>query len=413
MIIRKNDLRVATLSRPHDSANADVARACRPRYARVALFVVLTLPVLGSVARADSIFGLGYSSALGSAAFDVSNDGTVVVGNDNSGSYGFRWTQATGRQNLGTFGGSGSGANALSADGSVVVGWARAGDTSSNSYRWTAASGTKTNLTSIPFSAAYDTSADGSVVVGVDGSRAYRWTQSGGKTSLGTFVGGGSSSAYAVSADGGTVVGGAHLASGSNNAFRWTQAGGMVNLGTLGGLTSFAYDVSGNGLTVVGTADSALGASTAFRWTQAGGMASLGTLGGTTSVASGVSFDGAVVVGDSKLAGDTASAAFIWDAAHGMRTLSSVLNDAGVSTGGWTLLSANGIASDGTNYYIVGSATNSTGVNEAFLANLSVSSIPEPSTYGAFGAFGLGLVAAIRRRSKARSSHAGASEAGR
>src|SRR5690242_10715451 len=45
----------------------------------------------------------------------VSNDGSAVVGN--SGSHAFRWTMATGMQDLGAFGPS-----SVSADGSVVAG---------------------------------------------------------------------------------------------------------------------------------------------------------------------------------------------------------------------------------------------------------------------------------------------------
>lgn len=111
-------------------------------------FVVGCIAFAGAVdLSAASFTGLGYSSFLGSEAYEVSNDGTVVVGSDLSGSYAFRWTQAGGRQNLGTFGGVASAANAMSADGSVIVGTAQKSDTSYNSYRWTSASGTKTNIT--------------------------------------------------------------------------------------------------------------------------------------------------------------------------------------------------------------------------------------------------------------------------
>ena len=129
-------------------------------------------------------------------------------------------------------------------------------------------------------------------------------------------------------------------------------------------------------------------------------MRSLGTLGGTSSTASSVSFDGAVVLGSSKLAGDAESAAFIWDSAHGMRSLSSVLNEAGVSTTGWTLISASGISSDGATYHIVGTAINTAGIKEGFLANIAVSAVPEPSAYGVLGAGALALAAVIRLRSR-------------
>ncbi|GIV12363.1 MAG: hypothetical protein KatS3mg021_0645 [Fimbriimonadales bacterium] len=86
-------------------------------------------------------------------------------------------------------------------------------------------------------------------------------------TWLGT-LGGGSSVASAVSADGSVVVGEARNASGLLRAFRWTQATGMQDLGTLpGGNTSEALGVSADGSVVVGEAYNASGYARAFRWT--------------------------------------------------------------------------------------------------------------------------------------------------
>jgi probable HAF family extracellular repeat protein len=78
-----------------------------------------------------------------SGAAAVSNNG-VVVGTATDGSNNsraFRWTQATGMQDLGTFGGSHSAAFDLSADGSIVVGWARTSDGYWRAFRWTQSSG--------------------------------------------------------------------------------------------------------------------------------------------------------------------------------------------------------------------------------------------------------------------------------
>jgi probable HAF family extracellular repeat protein len=95
-------------------------------------------------------------------------------------------------QDLGTLGGSGSAAYGVSADGAVVVGWAR--------------------------------NAAGQL-------RAFRWTASGGMQDLGT-LGGRESIAYGVSADGAVVVGWAEIAYWQLRAFRWTASGGMEDLNT-------------------------------------------------------------------------------------------------------------------------------------------------------------------------------------
>jgi probable HAF family extracellular repeat protein len=83
--------------------------------------------------------GGGESVALG-----VSADGSVVVGwarNAKGRQRAFRWTAARGMQNLGTLGGYESEALGVSADGSVVVGWAENAEGFRHAFRWTAAGG--------------------------------------------------------------------------------------------------------------------------------------------------------------------------------------------------------------------------------------------------------------------------------
>ena len=76
---------------------------------------------------------LGTLGGWGSAAFDVSDNGSVVVGESNTSTglrRAFRWTAATGMRNLTTMYSSGVGsgsylqyANAVSGDGVHVVGY--------------------------------------------------------------------------------------------------------------------------------------------------------------------------------------------------------------------------------------------------------------------------------------------------
>jgi probable HAF family extracellular repeat protein len=130
-------------------------------------------------------------------------------------------------------------------------------------------------------SEAWGVSADGSVVVGyatnaAGQARAVRWTAAGWMQDLGT-LGGFQSGALGVSADGAVVVGWAHKAAGRVRAFRWTASDGMEDLGTLGGGSSWAFGVSADGAVVVGWSYNTDWQECAFRWTASGGMENLNT----------------------------------------------------------------------------------------------------------------------------------------
>ena len=211
---------------------------------------------------------------------------------------------------LGTLGGNWSYASAVSADGSVVVGRAYYAAGQYRAFRWTPATGMQ-DLGTLggDSSVAQSVSADGSVVVGGASNaagyiRAFRWTPATGMQDLGT-LGGGGGVAYGVSADGSVVVGGAPNAAWQYRAFRWTQATGMQDLGTLpGGDYSVAWSVSADGSVVVGWARNAAGQYRAFRWTVSHGMedlnityASLLTNGSWLEWAHAISPDGRYIVG--------------------------------------------------------------------------------------------------------------------
>lgn len=213
---------------------------------------------------------LGGAESL-STALGVSANGFVIVGGSRSPESGdrtevFRWTAVTGMVGLGDLPGGeyASAASGVSGDGSVVAGNS-ASDLSPSwgeAFRWTAATGLVglgvLSGSAIPTSVPWRISADGTVIVGwassENGREAFRWTESEGLLALGDLPAGSFDSwATGVSADGSVIVGLA-LNPGPTS-FRWTATTGMVDLGSPpGGIGSHAWGVSADGSVVVGDA---------------------------------------------------------------------------------------------------------------------------------------------------------------
>jgi probable HAF family extracellular repeat protein len=354
--------------------------------------------------QAPFFMGLGDlpGGATGSRAFDISRDGSTVVGysfSEQSGTLteAFRWRAAEGMIPLGDLpGGSfNSRAFGVSWDGSVVVGHS----TSTNgreAFRWEAGQMIGLGDLEGPIfsSEATAVNADGTVIVGrgrsASGDEAFRW-ENGVMLGLGDLPGGSFLSiAKDVSADGSVIVGRGSSAASNPfpEAFIWTNETGMVGLGSLpGGLfLSDAFAVSPDGRVVVGGAHSAAGLQ-AIRWTWESGMVALDRMAGATGCeASDVSLNGAVIIGKCSLESG-GGALFIWDVLNGMRDLRQVLiDDYGLDLTGWGLEFAEGISADGRT--ITG-----TGNLGAWIAR-----IPEPAS----GFLYLGLIAALARRARIR-----------
>jgi probable HAF family extracellular repeat protein len=217
----------------------------------------------------------GVATGNDSQAYGISSDGSVVVGyaEISQETEAVAWTESAGMLDIGGFSSANpsSIAEGVSADGKVVVGVGYATSNTLAGFRWTAASGIQ-NLNSnaapggIVTRGAYAASEDGTVIVGEGGlangtTEAFRLTATG-ISGLGTLPGFSSSSvALGVSADGSTIVGYASSAANSV-AFVWNPVNGMQNLQQLlsetdglnltGWTLIDASDVSPDGQTIVG-----------------------------------------------------------------------------------------------------------------------------------------------------------------
>ncbi len=302
----------------------------------------------------------GAMRGAGTFAVSISGDGSTIAGyawvcpnggttcNSSGKTKAYRWTAASKYQVLGDLGSSvGSMATATSSNGSVVVGNAPQGQNSFGAFRWTAAQG----MVALPVSMLYGNAvtADGSMVVGGD-----NWWKTSGQTGIfGPFPGNqDQTQAGTVSAP--VAVGAALKGSDANgatfHAFRWTPAGGLQDLGLTTGSESIAIAISADGSVIVGEARDARGFWRAFRWTASTGMQDIGTLGGPESAAYAVNKDGSVIVGTSLTSGSTGSNhSFVWTSTNGMQDLKTILDAAGVHTADkWVTLDALvGVSTDG------------------------------------------------------------------
>ncbi|GAA3931113.1 hypothetical protein [Litoribacillus peritrichatus] len=247
----------------------------------------------------------------------ISGDGEVLVGRGRTVNEegtpinaGWMWAENSGMLDLGrpaTF------ASDASYDGNVIVG--KASSDNSDAFRWTPGTGVQLlpvlrSVEPNSTNAANAVSGDGSVIVGKSGSYAVRWTLENDTFSLGDFKG----EAFDVTSDGSVIVGSGSF-NGSdeaflNEAFRWTEQTGAVALGLLPGHSGYsrAKAISADGSVIVGTsADSQLNEIKAFIWDAENGMRDLQQvletdfnldLGGLTlTSANGVSADGKIIVG--------------------------------------------------------------------------------------------------------------------
>jgi probable HAF family extracellular repeat protein len=201
---------------------------------------------------------------------DVSADGSAIVGRvrvQGGGTRAVSYATASGFELLETPGAY-SWANAISDDGTKIVGTGGGGSTPiSEALLWQKGSGVL-RLGDLPggagfypggqFSNAFDISGDGSVVVGSSesnlGIEAYRWTPDTGMVGLGFLDGQNISVALATNLDGSIIVGSGRT--GLDSAFVWDAQNGMRKISDLvnsvGWILEGASGVSDDGTKIVG-----------------------------------------------------------------------------------------------------------------------------------------------------------------
>ncbi|MCU0229953.1 MAG: hypothetical protein MUC67_01105 [Acidobacteria bacterium] len=201
--------------------------------------------------------GSGPCGDLLTSAFDVSGDGSKVVGlawlapDCSDTAHGFQWTEETGMVDLGSIvDGRASRGNAISADGNVIGGWSDA------------EFGTRLGAQ-------------------IRNGGAWEWiTPDGAPIQAGEVL--------AVNSNGSILVGGGYNGPGpgpgpqpvSAEPWLWSEATGLIRLGSVKGLrgavfdgSHYANDVSDDGTVVVGFDTLfTLGERWAFIWTKTGGI---------------------------------------------------------------------------------------------------------------------------------------------
>lgn len=234
----------------------------------------------------------------------VNSDGSVPVGRcfGTEGTRAVRWVGGVVEEL--TPAGSGNGyASAVSADGNTVVGYLRRTDTTVP-FRWTAGSGAVEIPILSPGEATYAfaTNDAGNIVVGLSGTQGFRWTIGSNPERIGTR----DCTPLGINADGSVIVGEMKNEAGNAHAFRWTETAGLVDLGVLASdPETHAYAVSADGNTIVGESGNSEDGE-GLIWTTADGLRPLKVVlseagadlsGWYLGTAADVSADGKVIVG--------------------------------------------------------------------------------------------------------------------
>jgi hypothetical protein len=265
----------------------------------------------------------------------------------------------------------------MSADGSAVFGSALFPGYSRVAFRWTAQTGMVPLHGPERQAEIIDVSADGSTALLHRGAQPLRWTAAGGITPL-PGLPSGDHYAFAISADGSTVVGSSWVGS-TARMFRWSARTQTAEY--FSDLRADLRLVSADGQVLAGHA-SVDGVTRAFRWTEATGVQFLELPPGARSDAAyyplAMSADGSVLVGhlgNSFWNGSTWTGhdAYVWTAETGSTRLTALLESYGIGLPtGWYWHDLVDVSADGRTF--VGRASR----RHPYREDSVIITIPEP-----------------------------------
>lgn len=228
---------------------------------------------------------------------------------------------------LGTLGGSSSGAYGINNSGVIVGFSASEGSNLRHATRFDP-DGTRTDLGTLggteSFAHAindFGQAAGQSWIAGNSATHATRFNTDGTLSDLGT-LGGANSAAYSIN-NSGDIVGYAQNASNVSLSTRFNSNGSRTDLGTLGGTYSGAYGIN-NARQIVGMSSlPGNGANTATLFGSSGQLSDLGTLGGSTGTANAIN-ENSQIVGYSAVTGDGAIRATLFNPAGSLVDLGTL-----------------------------------------------------------------------------------------
>lgn len=341
-----------------------------------------------------SVTDLGTLGGTSSGAYALNNSGSVVgaanLASQSGNAYLYSGNTMTGLNSPGAVASQANGINGPQQVAGTIY-------TSTGARATVWSNGVAGNLGSLGGTDSYAMALnDAGVVVGSSSvangdSYAFRYAF-GQMTNLGALGAGTWSAAYGINPQG-QVAGSAENSAGNTRAFRWDASGGMQDLGTLGGANSYGMAINSRGNVAGFSADSS-GYLRAFLF-AAGGMTELGTLGGTSSYAYGMNASN-LIVGYGDVTGLDQPHAFLWKGGT-ITDLNTLINGSG-----WELNQAYAINDNGQ---IAGTGTIN-GLTHAFrldpIAAAQViesvtAAVPEPESILLAGT-GLTLFVIVRRR---------------